>query len=38
MEIASKSSLLMNVADIEFDSNEVVRKPASAFSYDWSLE
>ena len=35
---ASKSSLLMNIADIEHDSSEVLRKPVSAFSYDWSLK
>ena len=36
--IASGSSLLMNVADMEHDSNEVLHKPISGFSYNWSLE
>ena len=36
--IASGSSLLMNVADMEHDSNEVLNKPISGFSYNWSLE
>ena len=36
--IASGSSLLMNVADMEHDSNEVLHKPISGFSYNWSIE
>ena len=35
--IASGSSLLMNVADMEHDPNEVLHKPVSGFSYNWSL-
>ena len=36
--IASGSSLLMNVADMEHEPNEVLHKPVSDFSYNWSLE
>ena len=36
--IASGSSLLMNVADMEHDSSEVLHKSVSGFSYNWSLE
>ena len=34
--IASGRSLLMNVADIEHDPDEVLRKPVSNFLYDWN--
>ena len=33
---APGSSLLMNVADVEHDPNEVLRKPLTAFNYNWS--
>ena len=33
---ASGRSLLMNVADIEHDPDEVLRKPVSNFLYDWN--
>ena len=36
--IASGSSLLMNVTDMEYDPNEVLRKSVSGFSYNWSLK
>ena len=36
--IASGSSLLMNVADMEHDSNEVLRKVATEFAFDWSVK
>ena len=35
---ASGRSLLMNVADIEHDPDEVLRKPVSNFLYDWNTE
>jgi dTDP-4-dehydrorhamnose 3,5-epimerase len=34
--IASESSLLVNVADIEHNPDEVIRKSVSEFTYDWS--
>ena len=36
--IASGRSLLMNVADIEHNPDEVLRKPVSNFIYDWNTE
>jgi dTDP-4-dehydrorhamnose 3,5-epimerase len=36
--IASGSSLLLNVADMVHDMKEVLRKPVSGFSYNWSLK
>ena len=36
--LASGSSLLMNVADMEHDSNEVLRKVATEFAFDWSVK
>ena len=35
---SSGSSLLMNVTDMEYDPNEVLRKSVSGFSFNWSLE
>ena len=35
---ASRSSLLMNVADIEHDPDEVERKSVSSFAYEWGSE
>ena len=34
--IASKRSLLMNVADLPHDPNEVLRKSVEEIQYDWS--
>ena len=36
--MASRSSLLMNVADMEHDSNEVLHKSAFEFNFDWSVK
>ena len=36
--MASGSSLLMNVADMEHDSNEVLHKSAFEFTFDWSVK
>jgi len=36
--LASGKSLLMNVADIEHDPNEVLRKDAAVFTFDWSVK
>jgi dTDP-4-dehydrorhamnose 3,5-epimerase len=36
--LASGSSLLMNVADMEHDPDEMLRKPVSGFPYNWSLK
>ena len=36
--LASGSSLLMNVADMEHDPNEVLRKVATEFAFDWSVK
>ena len=34
--IATERSLLINLADIEHDSDEVLRKPLSSIQYDWN--
>ena len=34
--LSSGSSLILNIADIEHDPSEVLKKPSSAFSFDWS--
>ena len=36
--ISAGRSLLMNVADLEHNPDEVKRKPISAFGYNWSSE
>jgi dTDP-4-dehydrorhamnose 3,5-epimerase len=36
--LASGSSLLMNVTDMEHDPKEILNKPVSRFSYNWSLK
>jgi len=36
--ISSGESLVLNIADIEHDQSEVLKKPLSAFSFDWSIE
>ena len=36
--LASGSSLLMNVADMEHDPNEVLSKVATEFAFDWSVK
>ncbi len=36
--MGTRSSLLMNVADIEHDPNEVLRKSAYEFNFDWSVK
>ena len=36
--LAFGSSLLMNVADVEHDPNEVLRKVATEFAFDWSVK
>ena len=35
---ATGKSLLMNVANIEHDPDEILRKPVSDFSYKWGLK
>ena len=35
---APGKSLLMNVAEMAHDPEEVFRKPVSEFTYDWSIE
>lgn len=32
---SSTNSMILNIADIEHDKSEVLKKPMSAFSYDW---
>ena len=36
--MGTRSSLLMNVADMEHDPNEVLRKSAYEFNFDWSVK
>ena len=36
--ISTGNSLLMNIADMEHDPDEVKRKPIHAFDYNWSLK
>ena len=35
---AFENSLLMNVADIRHDPDEILRKPVTSIFYDWNLE
>jgi dTDP-4-dehydrorhamnose 3,5-epimerase len=36
--LQKSGSLIMNIADIEHDPNEVIKKPLNSFNFDWNIK